>query len=86
MTRRMLVLFLKDKDRDLPIAIYPKGLVPGLLKRHLKIARDKGLPAFRYHLMPLPLLYANGTLYLPTDLHAPPNVPRRIVRQPLLLI
>ena len=82
----MMVLFIEDGDRELPIAIYPNGVPYDLVDKHLETACERGLPAWRYKLVPVPVLYLDGVLYVPAGQEYPVNATLREVRDPLFLL
>ena len=84
--KKMLVLLIQDGDKEVPVAIYPNGLDHSLLDEHLKIACQRGLPAWRYRLVPLPSLYQDGVLYVPKGQNFPVSVEVREVKKPVFFL
>ncbi len=83
----MQVLFVEAQGREIPVAIYPYGVPDGeLLKAHLDAAREKGLEADRYKLVPLPTLRFGDVLYVPSPNGYVVPIAVRVVRKPLFLL
>ena len=84
--KRLLVLMVRVQGKDVPIAVYPAGTPNGLVADHLARARAQGLAFDRHRLVPLPVLLAGGTLYVPKGAPHPTTVRVHVVQKPVFLL